>query len=62
MTTTQAIQEFFSKDDLPPGTGAARPVTNGELLNLRRSDKDGYTSLGYMAADALGAVIDPTTA
>lgn len=58
MTATQAIKEYFEKDDTPPGTGPARPLTNGELLGLRKADIHGYDELGQLCAAALGKTID----
>lgn len=60
MTGTAAIMTYFATDDLPVGSGVARPVTNSELLTFRRLDRKGYDEVGQMAADALGVTIAVT--
>ena len=46
MTRTEAIKEFFSTPE--------KPVTNSELIELRRADKEGFDELGEACLKALG--------
>ena len=51
MTKMEAIKQFF---------GDIKPVTNAELIELRREDKVGYDELGILAIKALGGDLTET--
>lgn len=44
--TIQTIKEYFGTEK--------RPVTNEELIELRKSDADGYAELSRLTEEALG--------
>lgn len=50
MTRIDALKTFF---------GAARPVTNQELIGFRKEDPEGFAALAELAAAALGETIAP---
>ena len=50
MTRIQAIKAYFSTPD--------KPVTNSELIELRRADKEGFDKIGEACLIALGETED----
>ncbi len=52
MTKTGALKAFFSTEE--------KPITNQELLDLRRADAKGYDELAELCLVALGETLTPS--